>query len=519
MGYRRMNINDLKDIYRRLEGSQSIRLISDATGFDRKTIRLYRDAMTACGILTGQIPESDEALSHVLFSLLPANERSSPIQDDFKNHQDEIIELITRTENPLKPKTAFLVIKQKYKLAGSYESFKVFTRKTNLLIPGTCTFPRLEYRPGQETQIDYCKCGLMADPATGKRRTVYGFIGKLSASRLPYVEFTCSQSQESFVESNTRMIEFFGGVTEYLTIDNLKAGVIKAHMYDPQINRAYAEFAEHYGTFINACIPGYPKGKAKVERQVQEVRELFRRLYAVHPSFSLQELNSEAKIWCRSEYGMKPHGTTGIPPWEAFVKDEQATLKPIAPVRFEAPVWKTVKVHLDQFISFEKKRFSLPPKYRRQTVRCRRSGSLLKIYDTNYLLIRQYVIKPYRVHLTEGDFPENFEAMMQGEYPQYLITQAAAYGPGARRLVESILQPHAFLNARRALGLIDVLKKYSTLPLLQDICSKAADRRITAPKQLKIMLEDEQNQQVLDFVVPRSSAGEAMVRDIKEYFN
>ena len=37
------------------------------------------------------------------------------------------------------------------------------------------------------------------------------FIGKLSASRLPYVEFTYAQTQESFVEINTRMIEFFGG--------------------------------------------------------------------------------------------------------------------------------------------------------------------------------------------------------------------------------------------------------------------------------------------------------------------
>ena len=228
MGYRRMNINDLKDIYLRLRSSQSIRLISDATGCDRKTVRLYRDAMVAYGILSDQPPESDEALSRALFSLLPSNERNSPIQDAFTKHQDEIVELITRTEDPLKPKTAFLVIKQKYELSGSYESFKVFARKNNLLVPGKPVFPRIEFMPGQETQIDYCKCGLMTDPKTSKRRAVYGFIAKLSATRLPYIEFTYSQNQESFVESNIRMVEFFGGVTEYLTIDNLKAGVIKA---------------------------------------------------------------------------------------------------------------------------------------------------------------------------------------------------------------------------------------------------------------------------------------------------
>jgi transposase len=59
----------------------------------------------------------------------------------------------------------------------------------------------------------------MSDLANGKRRTIYGFIGKLPASRLPYVEFTWSQTQETLVESNTRIVEFFGGGTEYLTID------------------------------------------------------------------------------------------------------------------------------------------------------------------------------------------------------------------------------------------------------------------------------------------------------------
>ena len=176
MGYRRMTITDLKDIYRRLRKQQSIRLISNATGFDRKTVRVYRDAMMARGFLTGTSPESDDVLAQSLFSLLPSNEKDSPIQGRFsKNIRTKSSTSITRREDPLKPKTAFLVIKQKYELFGSYESFKVFVKKNNLLLPRERAFPRLEYMPGQETQIDYCKCGLVSDPVTGKRRTVYGF--------------------------------------------------------------------------------------------------------------------------------------------------------------------------------------------------------------------------------------------------------------------------------------------------------------------------------------------------------
>ena len=518
MGYRRMDINDLKEIYRRLQDGQTIRFISDATGFDRKTIRGYRDRMNESGIISEPTTTNPEDLSRRMFSLLPDNERNSPVQDSFLRHKDEIIDLITRTQDPLKPKSAYLVIKEKYETPGSYESFKIFIRKQKLLLPAKPSFPRLEQEPGQEIQIDYGKCGTITDPATGARRVVYGFVAKLSSSRLPFVEFTYTQSQESFVQSHINMVEFFGGVTEYLTIDNLKAGVIKADVYDPQLNRSYAEFAEHYGTFINPCIPGHPKGKAKVERQVPEVRELFRRLCAIHPTYSLKELNREAKEWCLKEYGLKPHGTTGIPPWEAFEEIERKELKPLPAVRFEVPVWKSAKVHMDQFISIEKNRFSLPIQYRGQKVRCRRSGSLLKIYNEDYLYIRQYYMSSHKIYTTGGDFPESYEAMMRGEYPRYLIRQAADFGPGSKALVESVLRPHAFLNARRALGMLSVIKEYRDLPLLQDICRKAVERRVASSKQLKIMLEDEKDQKLLDFAVPQSSAGEAMVRDIKEYF-
>lgn len=517
MGYRRMNVNDLKEIHRRLMSGQSLKAISEVIGYDRKTLRVYREAMDAVGLLSDQCPDTEEALSTAFFNILPTNKRRSPVTDQFTMHRDEIKELITRDENPLKPKSAYLVIRERYDITGSYESFKVFIRDNHIQSQRKKPFPRLELPAGLEIQIDYLKCGLHIDPATGKRRVVYAFVAKLTFSRLPFVEFTYTQSQESFVESNIHMVLFFGGVTEFLTIDNLKAGVIKPSIYEPQLNRAYAEFAEHYSTFINPCLPGHAKGKAKVERQVPEVRELFRRLVELHPTYSLKELNPKATTWCREEYGGKPHGTTGVAPWKLFIREEQPKLRSLPPVRFEVPIWKPATVHEDQFISFKKMRFSLPKEYRRQEVYCRYSNDLLKIISKDDLLIRQYVVTNKKIYSATGDFPESFEAMMKGSYPQYLIRQAAEYGSGAKKLVESVLKPHAFLNARRVQGFLRVIKEYKDVPLLQDICYKAAERQVKNPKQLAVMLEDEQNQNLLPFVLPRSETGEAMIRDISEY--
>ena len=76
MGYRRMNINDLRDLHRRLASGQSINEVSIALGFDRKTIRRYRDGMQSSGILSST--DLIENLENALRDLLPKNERKCP---------------------------------------------------------------------------------------------------------------------------------------------------------------------------------------------------------------------------------------------------------------------------------------------------------------------------------------------------------------------------------------------------------------------------------------------------------
>ena len=49
---------------------------------------------------------------------------------------------------------------------------------------------------------------------------------------------------------HVRAFAFFGGVPGMIVSDNLKAGVIKACFYNPEINRTYGDMATHYGTAV-----------------------------------------------------------------------------------------------------------------------------------------------------------------------------------------------------------------------------------------------------------------------------
>ena len=531
MGYRRMDKHVLSAIFRRWIDDQPISRIHREEGFDRKTIRDYIRLFEAKGLRPGQQIPNKDALDAALAQLLPKNSRTRSKRDLLTPYREELIGLVSpdaseqRNEypanrpEPVKPKTAYLILVGKYNLPVSYETFKLYAREIGLVAKRKRTPTRLETPPGQETQIDYGNVGTLLDRHSGKQHRVHAFAAKLSCSRLPYIQFTYTQKQESFVESNIAMVEFYDGVTECLLIDNLKSGVLKPDIWDPKINRAYAEFAEYYGTFIDTTRVGKATDKGKIERLIPQARELFRRLKAIHPTWELEELNQEALRWCREEYGMAKHGTTGIAPMRLFEQQERALLKPVPSVRFEVPRYKPVKVHPDRFFTFDQKRYAMPEDCRGQSFTARESGGVLRVFDGSYRLIRSYTVSERRNSWLPGDFPESQEALMQGTYPRYLLSRARALGPAAERLISQILKPHAWVKARVAQGMLSVLEIYRHCPFFQDLCAEAAEKRVFNPKQVKCMFESERTQLRLQFVPPLSDAGRAMTRDIHEYLN
>lgn len=525
MGYRRMDLPALKNIIRRHLAHQSQMEISRQEGFDRKTVRHYLGIIHHHGILPGKQMPDDEALQKILEDCLPRNARTRHKRRELEPFRSEILALLGYEADeerirhkPIKAKTVYLIIRDKYQLTVSYETFKLYLREIRPAGSRKPACVRLESEPGQELQVDYFSVGIFTDPRTGKRRKTYGFIGKLSCSRQPFLEFCHTQKAGQFVETHIRMMEFYKAAPSHIVIDNLKAGVIKPDIYDPRLNTAYRDFAEHYGTFIDPARVATPTDKAKVERTVQQGRELFRYLIHVHPTFSLAEINRAALVWCLEDYGMKPHGTTGLQPTIVWQQEEIPRMIPLPVQPFEIPVYKYAMVHQDRFLEFEKKRYAMPEEYRGMRVLLRKSNEMLRIFGDRHQLLREYAISEARVNILQGDFPEHQEALMLGQYPQYLIRQAKALGSDAENLVNQILTPHAWVKARAAKGVIEILKEHQHEENFSSVCALAASSRIYLPKQLKSMFEQMQDQQKFEFMFPQSETGKRMTRGVSEYF-
>ena len=129
--------------------------------------------------------------------------------------------------------------------------------------------------PGCEAQIDYGKLGMWLDPRTARRRTVWAFVMVLCCSRHMFVRPTLIMDQAEWTTAHVEAFAFFGGVPARLVPDNLKTGVDRPDLYDPKINRAYAELAAHYGTLVDPARALKPKDKAQVERPMPYVRDSF----------------------------------------------------------------------------------------------------------------------------------------------------------------------------------------------------------------------------------------------------
>lgn len=461
MAYKRIIIMDIYEIIRRWHDLQSISYIAISLNYDRKTVRKYIAIANNLGLSLDQPLPAKDIIVGLLHQAIQQNSRPRAAQEKLAPFLQEITDLVNDKHHPLKPKIAFEVICEKHDLFGkvSYSSFKNLVRHHQIVIHPEKSTCRIEVAPGSQIQIDYGKVGLLFDAQRNKKRAVYAFIATLSHSRHKFVEFTFKQDQQRFVASHVNMFEFFDGVAEHITLDNLKTGVIKPDLYDPTLNKTYQEMAEHYHCFLDPCRVRHPKDKGKVERDVQTVRQAFRKFIALYPTMDLSQANRLIKQWSINEYGQKQHGTTHLKPYPTFIEIEKPVLKPLPPEHFDIAQWKQAKVHPDQYIQFNKKAYSVPQQYVGKTVSVRGSHKIIQIYY-HHQLIKQHPVATGSRQTDLNDFPQNVQAALDQGLPLILQNKAAAVGDNFAKLIRSVLQPHAFLNLRKAQGLVSLTHKY-----------------------------------------------------------
>lgn len=240
----------------------------------------------------------------------------------------------------------------------------------------------LDHKPAEKLYIDFAgKTIPYIDRETGEVIACQLFVACLPYSDYAFAMAVPSQSVSDFLYALSRCLEDLGGVPQLLVPDNLKAAVIKADRYEPDINQALEDFANHYRTAVLPARVRKPQDKALVENQV---KILYSRVYAKLRNmqfFDITSLNQAIKL------KVKAHNQTRMQkkPYcreEKFMADEKALLTDLPEDRFELRSYSMLKVAKNNhiYLSADKHYYSVPHTLMGNKVKVVYSRSMVYIY-------------------------------------------------------------------------------------------------------------------------------------------
>ena len=187
----------------------------------------------------------------------------------------------------------------------SYPSLRRFVVKRNRRRTGRTTVRMEDTPPGQVAEADFGRLGTIVDSETGRRRAVWVIVIVLRHSRHCFLWPMHQQMLEEVIGGLESAWAFFGGMPQYLGIDNFPAAVVGPDPLNPVLTRGFLEYAQHRGFIVDPARTSHTQDKPKVERSVPYARERF---------FKGAEFNglalmwAEAARWCLQVAGMLDAG-------------------------------------------------------------------------------------------------------------------------------------------------------------------------------------------------------------------
>ena len=390
--------------------------------------------------------------------------------------------------------------------AVSYDSVRRLLNKHGATTP--VPFRRMESPPGFEAQIDFGTGAPVIGP-DGKRRKTHAIRVVLSHSRRGYSEASFTQSVEDFIRCLENAFEHFGGVPRTLVIDNLKAGVIKADWFDPDLNPKFAEFCRHYGTTPLPTKPRTPRHKGKVERGIGYMKGngLKGRSFT-----SLAEQNEQLQKWERDTADRRIHGTTKRHVLTHFNEAERAALLPLPVARFENFREAKRKVSRDGHVEVAKAFYSVPPEYLGREVWVRWNGRTVRVFNDRMQQIAIHAKHDHGRFSTDARHldPTKINGLERGI--AYLLGKVRAIGPHTHAWAEAVVAARGIEGHRVVQGLLSLTKKH-TCTELERACETALANQCYRLRLLRQLIAHQADrQQPLEFL-----AEHPIIRPLEDY--
>ena len=450
---------DVVEILRHWHGGRRIGEVCSSLAVDPKTVRKYTAKAIEAGMAPGGPPLSAEVWSALVEEWFPelvdrsVRQRTWP---EIEAHRERIKGWL----GAVTVSTIHQRLRDDHGLGASESSLRRFIWANFDTEVARAAVRVLRDTPpaGEEAQVDYGLLGRWLDPATERMRRVWGFVIVLTCSRLLFLRPVLSMDQASWVEAHVLAMEFFAGSPRRIVPDNLKTGVIKPDLYDPLINKAFAEFAEHYGCLVDPARSAKPRDKATVERHVPYARDSF--FAGREGEFgSLAAMQADALRWCERVANQRQcRPLQRVAPQAVFDAEERDALIPLPRNAFELARWCRPKVNPDIHIKVGKALYSVPWVHIGRTVDAREGVRTVEVYLEGTLIKTHVRIERGR-QTDNADYPPEKIAFFM-RTPAWCRRRAGELGEAVVEVVAAIMEVNALYRLRQAQGVVHLADKY-----------------------------------------------------------
>jgi transposase len=492
MAKRRLSMRKIIEVLRlHSEHRMSIRQIAKSCSVAHSTVREYLDRARQAGLTWPLAPDLDNtALEAVLFPerSCPADRRGMPQMDRLYKEMKrkgvtlQLLWYEYRQANP-----------EGYQYSQFCHHYRQWTRKLDVTL-------RQEHRAGEKLFVDYAGQTVpIVDGSTGEVVQDQIFIAALGASNYTFAEASPAQDLPSWIRSHVHAFEFFGGVTDILVPDNLKAGVTHPCRYEPDLNPTYQDLAQHYGTTVIPARSEHPRDKAKVESAVLVAERWILAALRNHTFFSLAELNrciAEKLQELNNRRFKKLDGTRRT----LFEAVDKPALKPLPLTPYEYAEWRKVTVNVDYHVAADRHYYSVPYQLVREQAEVRLTSTTVEV------LFKGKRVAAHPRSYRQGGFTTLSQHMPKAHQrylewsPSRIIRWAEEHGPMTQKLVSAILdsRPHPEQGFRSCLGIMRLGKRYPQ-DRLEAACARALAIKAYSYKNVESILKNGLDQQSLPF--------------------
>jgi transposase/5S rRNA maturation endonuclease (ribonuclease M5) len=439
----------------------SHREIKRKTGINRRTIRRYAAAGDS-GRVSGSADSKCATPQEVATGSIslgiqntppwpPASEVKIPkqIRSACESHREWIEAQVCRGRNAM---AIYQDLVELYAFTHRYNSVKRFVRLLKKKDPER--YDRLEFLMGEEAQVDYGQ-GAPTLHGNGKYRRPRLFIMTLKYYGRAFRKTVWNSSKETWSRLHEEAFRYFKGCPQYVTLDNLKEGVLKPDIYEPELNPLYGAVLKHHNVVADPARVNDPNRKGTVENAIKYAQDtgLKGRKFE-----SIEAQNEWLMHWEDRWASLRIHGRIKRQVEELF-QEEKPYLQPLPLESFRYFKQETRTVYDDGTIQVGNAYYAANPAPLG-------SEPIVRIYDDQIEILDPVPMEVIRRHPKSrhaGSLMMNpaDRIFNPSRETDRLLAQAERIGPHTFDLCEMWFKEEGRTGQRRMYALVNLVRHYA----------------------------------------------------------